>query len=182
MMLLSTLLVGLVVPTDFMIFQPEKNSQWTVSSSDKIVVQVNPCARDRWDTGRVASKWIHFTDEDYARGEQLVIYKDATTAKKVMREIRADLRRCADTGEGWYRNRHWSKPLALGDEAVMVGSRYFHSGWAEVAVRKGAALMIYGESAWPNRSLSDKHFADVLGWAHDMTAKVCQLPEARCQG
>ncbi|NRQ36032.1 hypothetical protein HII36_29985 [Nonomuraea sp. NN258] len=149
--------------------------------SKRFPLQLNPCFRDKaWDRGRVAGRAMQYNSEEEGRYEQLVIYRDVEHAKQAVRGLRAELKKCADQGKGTERYRYFTKPTDVGDEAVRAGGRFFHSGEHALAVRRGAAVYIVGQSAWPTRSLPIRHFRGLIDQAERMIVKVCELPESKC--
>ncbi|MFI6919458.1 hypothetical protein ACIBIZ_05845 [Nonomuraea spiralis] len=159
----------------------ERWETYTVKNSMTLPLQLNPClSRRQRDGGRLETRAVLYSNEDEMKYEQLVVYRDVRHAEAAMRLLRADLRRCADVGKGHNRYRYFTKPLDVGDDGLRAGGRFFESGEHAVAVRRGAALYIVGESAWPTRSLPLKGFKGLLGQARAMTVKVCRLPEAAC--
>ncbi|MFI6597783.1 hypothetical protein ACIBHX_16115 [Nonomuraea sp. NPDC050536] len=154
---------------------------YRVTDSKALPLQLNPCfRRSRADAGRLEGRAVLYSGEYEMKYEQLVVYKDVASAKRAMRGLRADLRRCADVGRGYKRYRYFTRPLEVGDDGLRAGGRFFENGEHAVAVRRGAALYIAGESAWPTRSLPLKHFRKLVAQAQAMTVKVCDLPEAAC--
>ncbi|MFI9592047.1 hypothetical protein [Nonomuraea sp. NPDC052265] len=150
-------------------------------NSVKLPLQLDPClSHHRRDGGRLETRAVLYSSEDEMKYEQLVVYKDVRHAKAAMRILRADLRRCADVGKGVNRHRYFTQPLDVRDDGLRAGGRFFDSGEHAVAVRRGAALYIVGESARPTRSLPLKGFKGLIGQAREMTVKVCRLPEAAC--
>lgn len=185
-------LTGGSLPDGFLLMEKQaegphpKWEHWTVSDSRKKALMLDPCdtayhtGKPAKDKGRHASRTILFTSEYRFKSEQVVLYRDERAARTVMKTLRADLKRCAKRGKGFSRSRYYSKPLKLGDEAVKVGARDFENGLRAVAVRRGAALILYTESAWPSTKLPAKEFRALTAKAATMTAKICRLPEARC--
>ncbi|MEU0566331.1 hypothetical protein ABZ297_13165 [Nonomuraea sp. NPDC005983] len=154
---------------------------YQVSDSRTVPLALNPCFRRlRADSGRLEARTASYSAEDRWKSEQLVVYKDVAHAKKALRVLRADLRRCADVGRGHDHYRWFTKPLAVGDEGLRAGSRFFESGEQAVATRRGSALYIVEESAWPSKSLPIKRFRGLIAQAEEMTVKICALPEAAC--
>ena len=49
-----------------------------------------------------------------------------------------------------------------------------------IAMRRGAALYVVGESGRISRSLPPAHFRGLIGQAEKMADKVCELPQAAC--
>lgn len=175
------------LPEDFLVLEAESKAPakpyeaWVLSDQRTAPLILNPCFTGHWDKGRLMARTITFIREaDYGKREQLVVYKDVGYAKAAMKGIRARLNKCADVGKGHSRYRFFHKPLDLGDEGIRAGARFFHSGSHEIAVRRGAAIMLYGESAWPTRSLPLKGFRPLIKNAEEMLGRVCQLPESAC--
>ncbi|MEV4391758.1 hypothetical protein [Nonomuraea sp. NPDC049607] len=179
----STLLGGLPHGMLFLEKHPPAR-QWetyTVKNSVELPLQLDPClSYRRRDGGRLEARAVLYSSEDEMKYEQLVVYKDVRHAEAAMRVLRADLRRCADVGKGVNRRRYFTRPLDVGDDGLRAGGRFFENGEHAVAVRRGAALYIAGESAWPTRSLPLKGFKVLIGQAREMTVRVCRLPEAAC--
>ncbi|MEU8250504.1 hypothetical protein [Nonomuraea sp. NPDC048916] len=154
---------------------------YTTSDSTKRQIQLNPCFRKKaWDGGRIAARTLGYSSEDRMKYEQLVVYKDVRHAKKAMRGLRAELARCADVGKGYHRYRYFTKPLAVGDEGLRAGGRFFENGEHAVVVRRGATVYVVGESGFPTKSLPIKRFRGLIAQAEKMTVKVCDLPRAAC--
>ncbi|NUR93296.1 MAG: hypothetical protein HOY71_55250 [Nonomuraea sp.] len=173
------------VPGGFLpIESKELPSGWTASVqvSRGGALLINPCERDRAaDGGRVEQRSVFHYGEEQGEYQQLVVYKDALSAHRAMNGLRRDLARCGGPGQGWDRyNRTFVKPLDLGDEGLRAGQRYFEGGSHTVAVRRGSALFIAGETAWPTRSLPINRFRDLTGQAEELLTKVCDLPEVTC--
>lgn len=179
----STVLGGLPHGMLFLEKHPPAK-QWetyTVKNSATLPLQLDPClSHRRRDGGRLMARAVLYSSEDEMKYEQLVVYRTVRDAEAAMRVLRADLRRCADVGKGVNRHRYFTKPLHVGDDGLRAGGRFFESGEHAVAVRRGAALYIAGESAWPTRSLPLKGFRGLIDQARRMTVKVCRLPEAAC--
>jgi hypothetical protein len=155
--------------------------KYYTSDSTRKPLQLNPCHRKKtWDEGRVAARTMLYTSENLMKEEQLVVYKDAAQAKKAMRGLRAELARCADVGKGWHRYRWFAKPAKAGDEALRAGGLYFEDSVRVIAMRRGAALYVVGESGRISRSLPPAHFRGLIGQAEKMADKVCELPQAAC--
>ncbi|TMR18047.1 hypothetical protein ETD86_22285 [Nonomuraea turkmeniaca] len=152
------------------------------TDSRNLPLQLNPCFhRSRRDGGRLTTRAVLYAGDGYeSKYEQLVVYKDVEHAKRAMNLLRADLRKCADVGKGWERYRYFSRPLDVGDEGLRAGGRFFENGEHAVAVRRGAAVYLVGESAWPTKSLPIQRFRDLIAQAETMTVRVCELPEASC--
>ncbi|MFI7642787.1 hypothetical protein [Nonomuraea sp. NPDC049400] len=154
---------------------------YEVVNSKSLPLQLNPCFfRHRRDAGRLENRAVLYTGEAEVKYEQLVVYKDVRQAERAMRLLRADLRKCADVGKGIHRSRYFSKPLDVGDDGLRAGGRFFEGGEQAVAVRRGAAVYIVGETAWPSKSLPLSRFRGLIAQAERMTVKVCDLPEASC--
>ncbi|MEV1167738.1 hypothetical protein [Nonomuraea sp. NPDC049784] len=159
----------------------KKWESYEVIDSKSLPLQLNPCFfRHRRDSGRLETRAVLYTGEAETKYEQLVVYKDVQHAERAMRLLRADLRKCADVGKGAHRYRNFSKPLAVGDDGLRAGARFFESGEQAVAVRRGAAVYIVGEMAWPSKSLPLGRFRGLIDQAERMTVKVCELPELSC--
>ncbi|GGO64541.1 hypothetical protein [Nonomuraea cavernae] len=154
---------------------------YRTSDSTKRQIQLNPCFRKKaWDTGRIAARTVTYSSEDRMKYEQFVVYKNVRQAKQAMRGLRAELARCADVGKGYHRYRYFTKPVAVGDEGLRAGGLFFENGEHAVAVRRGAAVYVVGESAVPTRSLPIRKFRGLIAQAEKMTVKVCRLPRAAC--
>jgi hypothetical protein len=176
---------GLPDGTLFMESHPPAKEWETYKETDskELPLQLNPCLhRTRRDTGRVTTRAVLYTGEYEMKYEQLVVYKDARHAEKAMRLLRADLKRCADVGKGWERYRYFTKPLDVGDDGLRAGGRFFENGEQAVAVRRGAAVYIAGESASPTRSLPINRFRRLISQAEQMTVTICDppMPEGVC--
>ncbi|MER7504033.1 hypothetical protein AB0L05_33480 [Nonomuraea pusilla] len=174
---------GLPQGTLFMESHPPARAWETyeVTESARLPLQLNPCMRKtRWDAGRLTGRAVLYTAENEMRYEQLVVYRDVRHARLAMRGLRAELRRCADVGKGHDRYRYFRKPLRVGDEGLRAGGRFFESGEQAVAVRRGAALYLVGESAYPSRSLPLGSFRRLVDQAERMTVKICELPRSAC--
>ncbi|MDF2709149.1 hypothetical protein ACWGH8_19160 [Nonomuraea muscovyensis] len=174
---------GLPKGTLFMESHPPAKAWESYRTSDSLgsPLRVNPCTRPKaWDTGRVAARTMVHTSENELRDEQLVLYKDVAHARKAVRGLRAELARCADAGRGYHRSRFFTKPLAVGDEALRVGALHFEDATRSVVVRRGAAVYVVGESGRVSRSLPMSYFRGLVRQAERMTAKVCGLPRAAC--
>ncbi|MFI6499391.1 hypothetical protein [Nonomuraea typhae] len=166
---------------------PHKSyEQWAISEKRTTGLLLDPCEHRYWsggkarDRGRTASRTIVKTVEVETQGEQVALYRDETAARAVMQRFRADLRRCADRGTGPSRVTYGSRPLKVGDEGIRAAQGGFESAVRFVAVRKGAAVMIYMESGAAGRRLPIKDFRPLVERARTMAAQVCRLPEARC--
>ncbi|MEV0585807.1 hypothetical protein [Nonomuraea sp. NPDC050310] len=171
---------GPVIPKGFLTWEAEaRGPEWTVVTSKSTALQFAPCQRYvRWDKGRVAARVVSYLVEaEYSKHEQLVVYKDVKAAKAVMKGLRAQAARCAGGKKG-----PWVSPLGLGDEGLRMGSNGVHSGHADVVVRRGAAIISYGQTtARMNSGLPYSRFKKVVSWAENgLLSKVCDLPAARC--
>ncbi|MEV0230236.1 hypothetical protein [Nonomuraea sp. NPDC050786] len=152
-----------------------------VTDSKALPLQLNPCFyRHRRDGGRLETRAALHSSGAEKNYEQLVLYKDVRYAKRAMGLLRADLRKCADVGKGARRYRYFSKPLDVGDDGLRAGGRFYEGGEQAVAVRRGAAVYIVGETAWPSKSLPIARFRGLIDKAERMTVKICDLPEASC--
>lgn len=178
------------LPDGFLLMEATEHKtgeQWATSDKRTTPLLLDPCHHGYWtgrkatDAGRYASRTIMRTIDAEMSAEQVAVYRDERAAQAVMNRLRADLRRCADRGEGMAHVTYDSRPLKVGDEGIRVGARYFEGGLRQVAVRRGAAILIYTESAYPDRRLPIKEFAPLVKQARTMAAKVCWLPEAACQ-
>lgn len=161
---------------------PKKSwESWSISDKRTAPMQLNPCFVGHWDKGRLEARTITYTGDAYEYAyEQVIVYKEAHFAEEAMNGLRAQLKKCAEVGKGIERYRYWNKPLDLGDEGLRAGGRFFESGEQAVAVRRGAALLIYGEGGYPSKSLPLKTFRPLIKLATEMNDKVCELPEASC--
>ncbi|MEV0197449.1 hypothetical protein [Nonomuraea sp. NPDC050691] len=155
---------------------------YKISDSLERPLALNPCFRTKpWDTGRVAARSVVHENETQIDYEQLVLYKNTAAAERAMHGMRAQLARCAEVGKGINRYRYFSKPLDVGDDALRAGGRFFESGEQAVVVRRGAAVYVAGESAYPSRSLPLSRFRGLVERAERMAEKVCELPGAACR-
>ncbi|WP_326636484.1 hypothetical protein OIE67_03225 [Nonomuraea fuscirosea] len=154
---------------------------YKVTDSNNLPLQLDPCFfRHRRDAGRVATRAVIYAAETELKYEQLVIYKNVRHAKRAMNLLRRDLTKCADVGKGVHRYRYFSKPLDVGDEGLRAGGLFFENGEHSVAVRRGAAVYIVGETASPTKSLPINRFRRLISQAEQMTIRVCELPKASC--
>ncbi|WP_219461055.1 hypothetical protein [Nonomuraea rhizosphaerae] len=154
---------------------------YRTTESKRLPLQPNPCDRNTAPAGdRLAARMVHYTSEDSFKYEQVIVYRSIPAARKAMRGLRADLSRCADMGKGYFRDRYFTKPLDVGDEGLRAGGRFFENGEHAVAVRRGAAIYVAGESAWPTRSLPVNRFRGLIDKAERMTVKLCDVPEVTC--
>ncbi|MET9344351.1 hypothetical protein [Nonomuraea sp. NPDC003804] len=179
---------GATLPKDFLLWENRSSGWdiWEVSDRPSMPLMVDACHDSYWnrrggvEKGRVAARTIYRQQEIDLGGEQLALYLDEAGARAAMDAMRAELKTCASRGAGIERITYYSKPLKLGDEAIRVGARYWEGGLRQVAVRRGAAVMVYTETAWPTPSLPMKEFGTLLKDAREMAGKVCWLPEAAC--
>lgn len=172
------------VPSGFLLYEEaaKPGQAWTVDDSRTTPFLFSPCFRGHWDKGRLEAKTIAYSPEGEGGGkwEQLIVYKEVSHAEAAMEGLRAELVKCADVGKADARSRYWYKPLDLGDDAFRAGGRFYEGGTHDVVVRRGAAIMIYGQNDWPTKSLPLKGFRPLIKLAEEMLGKVCQLPEAAC--
>lgn len=192
--LLSVALALTPIPRDFLITEPaarvvdpDGEQWWKISDKLSKPLQLNPCGRKGGTgDGRTAMRTITYgnTAPSHA-GEQLVLFKNVTTAKTALVRLRADVKRCAKhkeppttawTGITAYRYVTGRAPR-VGDDALFVSGQIKERGrrgWNELegylVARKGSALMIY-TADW-EFSIRKK----VTGQAKKMAAKVCDLP------
>ncbi|WP_431901238.1 hypothetical protein [Nonomuraea sp. bgisy101] len=177
------------LPKGFLLWENRSSGWdiWEVSDRASTPLMIDACHDSYWnkrggvEKGRVAARTIYRQQEIDLGGEQVALYQDESGARAAMDAMRAELKRCASRGEGIEKITYYSKPLKLGDEAIRVGARYWEGGLRQVAVRRGAAVMVYTETAWPAPSLPMKEFKTLLGDAREMAGKVCWLPEVSCQ-
>ncbi|MBE1563178.1 hypothetical protein [Nonomuraea africana] len=187
----ATLLGGATttLPKGFLLWEGRSSGWdiWEVSDRASMPLMLDACHDSYWakrggvEKGRVAARTVYRQQEIEIGGEQVALYQEESGARAAMDAMRAELKRCASRGNGIERISYYSKPLKLGDEAVRVGARYWEGGLRQVAVRRGAAIMVYTETAWPTPSLPMGEFATLLKDAKEMSRKVCWLPEAGCQ-
>ncbi|MEU7896241.1 hypothetical protein AB0B45_25720 [Nonomuraea sp. NPDC049152] len=177
------------LPKGFLLWENRSSGWdiWEVSDRASTPLMIDACHDSYWnkrggvEKGRVAARTIYRQQEIDLGGEQVALYQDEPGARAAMDAMRAELKKCASRGEGIEKITYYSKPLKLGDEAIRVGARYWEGGLRQVAVRRGAAVMVYTETAWPTPSLPMGEFKSLLGDAREMAGKVCWLPEASCQ-
>ncbi|WP_433418657.1 hypothetical protein ACQP1V_03275 [Microtetraspora malaysiensis] len=159
---------------------------WKISDKPSLQFDLNPCStKGKPRDGRVAIRTItHLTSAPSVSGEQLVLYRNATSAKAVLAKLRAELKRCS-RGSYWYS----AKALSVGDEAVSVTGHAYTKGkidktmpptmWA--VARRGSAVFFYSDFAdrgdRHGRLLGDRALRKALaGDAKKMAKKVCDLP------
>ncbi|MGI5493696.1 hypothetical protein [Microtetraspora malaysiensis] len=158
---------------------------WKISDKPSSQLELDPCStKGKPRDGRVAMRTItHETSAPSYSGEQLVLYRNATSAKAALAKLRAELKRCS---RGSY--RYSAKPLSVGDEAVSVTGHAYAKGkidessrtmWA--VARRGSSLFFYsdfydrGDSR--DRILGDRALSKALAVdAKKMAKKVCDLP------
>ncbi|MFE3455106.1 hypothetical protein ACFXJ8_39920 [Nonomuraea sp. NPDC059194] len=178
------------LPEGFLLWENRSSGWDTFEVSDRAStpLMVDACHDSYWnrrggvEKGRVAARTVYRQQEIDLGGEQVALYRNEAGARAAMDAMRAELKKCATRGKGEIEKvTYYSKPLKLGDEAIRVGARYWEGGLRQVAVRRGAAIMVYTETAWPTPSLPMAEFKPLLKDAREMARKVCWLPEAACQ-
>ncbi|GLW98147.1 hypothetical protein [Microtetraspora sp. NBRC 16547] len=158
---------------------------WEISDKPSLQLELNPCStKAKPRDGRVAMRTItHGTSAPSSSGEQLVLYRNATSAKAVLAKLRAELKRCS---RGSYRSS--ATRLSVGDEAVFVTGHAYTKGkldetmpptmWA--VARRGSAVFFYSDFAdrGDGRILRDRALLrkTLAGDAKKMAKKVCDLP------
>ncbi|MFI6298308.1 hypothetical protein ACIBEJ_42425 [Nonomuraea sp. NPDC050790] len=182
-----------VLPKGFLLTEkaaagPHKpDERWKVDNRRTTGLLLDPCEHRYWsgkkatDRGRIASRTIVKSVEVESWGEQVALYRDVKAAKAVMKDLRADLRRCAVSGgEEYLRTTYTSRPLDVGDEGIRALHSDFEGAVRFVAVRGAAAVLIYMEAGGSARGLPVKDFRALVKQAGTMAARVCALPRARC--
>ncbi|MBB5083403.1 hypothetical protein [Nonomuraea endophytica] len=167
---------------------PHKDvERWKISDARTAGLLLDPCEHRYWsgkkatDRGRIASRTIVKTVEVESWGEQVALYRDVKAARTVMKGVRADLKRCAVGGDDFLKSTYTSRPLKVGDEGIRAVHRDFEGSIRFVAVRRGAAVLIYMEVGDSGRGLPVKDFRTQVKQAGTMATRVCGLPEARCE-
>ncbi|MEU6717346.1 hypothetical protein ABZ897_38275 [Nonomuraea sp. NPDC046802] len=159
----------------------EDEEWWEISNSLSRPLELNPCGRKgKPRDGRVAMRTIGYsTSAPSGRAEQLVLYRNASSARAAFRKLRADLARCRERITAKRKHGYTAKPLRAGDEGLFATGVYYTKGKRPtesdvlgVAARRGAALFFYTDIGWPYPSTRKK----IVRQAQKMAKKVCDLP------
>ncbi|GIH80595.1 hypothetical protein [Planobispora longispora] len=171
------------LPKGFLLYEakakgPAKSwEEWKISDSLRTRLALNPCETERaWDGGRSKTRYIQYVAETDLFQEQVVVYRSERAARAAMAGLRARLKRCAKVGKGHNAYTYRWKSVGIGDEALRAGGSYFESRFRYVAVRRGKAVVVYGEDGNFTSKLANGHFRGLERDAGKMAAKVCGLP------
>ncbi|MFI6324175.1 hypothetical protein ACIBG8_42075 [Nonomuraea sp. NPDC050556] len=172
------------LPDGFLLLeaQAKGHKNWSVDDTRTLPFVLNPCFKGHWDKGRLEARTVVYSPEGEGGGkwEQLIVYKDVSSAEAAMKGLRGQLAKCPPVAKEAAPSHYWYKPLDLGDDALRAGTRFDEGGTHDVVVRRGAAIMIYGQNDWPTKSLPLKGFRPLIKLAEEMLGQVCRLPEAAC--
>jgi hypothetical protein len=158
--------------------------EWTISDRLGGNLEINPCGLRRpADRDRTAMRTVTYQAPEHHSGEQLVIYRSASAARKALTGLLGQVRRCARVKSEGSVTRTWAEPVRAGDQAVKIavqgydakGARPAIGGQRAVVVREGRAVAIYlvaGEYG----KVRGSDFTRQLKDARRMAAKICSLP------
>lgn len=145
---------GTGIPEGFLLYESKKarNSfekkigpmRWKTSDRQDAPLLIDPCVREKsTDKSRQASRTITGRsvtwDGDYA--EQLIVYRDETTARAAVEGLRADLRRCGKRNRFHFTYR--TKRAHIGDEAFLVDVFELATARGATVMRKGRTVAVY---------------------------------------
>jgi hypothetical protein len=130
---------------------PDPEAHWESSDMPNLPPLASPCGGYLpSDADRVAARQVALVHPNLWKLVRLVVYRDAAAAERAMSERRDALVRCARHEEDDGAVTAWtSEPLAIGDEAMFVGSQRYrgdeptHGHGRGVLMRQGRTLVTW---------------------------------------
>ncbi|WP_346114115.1 hypothetical protein [Nonomuraea maheshkhaliensis] len=178
------LAAAVAVPNNFLLYEKaaakkdaNPETSWSASGKRTARLVVNPCQKSGLgQRGRTSARTLSYTAvPDYAKSEQVVLYRSAAAAGQALRDLRAAVKSCGTSGY-----RYSSAPIALGDAGLSVTGQAYQSGKPAIGgdraivTRRANALILYTVSGeWGKPVKAD--FRQQTKDAKRMLAKICAI-------